>query len=553
MKKIIKRFGCMFLAVLLVMGIAACNGPATKEPSTPGKLDEDDFNPEMSQLYVSNFNGGFGTDWLYAAIARFMEDYKDYSFEDGKTGVQVWVETHKNQADDMANQINEVFFLESINYYDRVSKGLLYDITEAVTTPLTEFGEDESIEEKMFSDYRDYFKTTNNKYYGLPHYQRYSAITYDIDVFDSKNLFFDEAGELTKKSTDTGRGKGPDNKPGTFDDGLPATYEQFYKLCETMQVRGVDPITWSGMYQMYTTWQAASMKADFEGPKETKLFYSFDSSKYGNATKLIDTVDADGNIKYKEPKEITVNNGYEMYNSAGIYYALDFLNTLVSEGYATSSSFNGSVSHVGAQSNFLMSKFTANRPIGMLVEGNYWINESASTFKQLESRYKNASLQDRRLALMPYPKATDDQLGDPLTLLDSSRSIACINANIDEKKVELATTFLRYLHTDESLAEYLKVSHTTKPFDFEVPGDVYNSMDPYTKSALTLIENGTTVLPLDTSEFFYKNFNTFAYDEVFKTNQYNSPITIVTAGMSTLDAFSEIRTRYNSTTWAALI
>ena len=69
----------------------------------------------------------------------------------------------------------------------------------------------------------------------MPHYQRYSAITYDIDVFDSKNLFFDEAGELTKKSTDTGRGKGPDNQPGTFDDGLPATYEQFYKLCETTE------------------------------------------------------------------------------------------------------------------------------------------------------------------------------------------------------------------------------------------------------------------------------------------------------------------------------
>lgn len=558
MRTLAKKLSCFLFAVLLIFSVGACsNKPSGTEEAPPGKLDESDFDASKSQLYVSNFDGGFGTNWLYAAIARFMEDYKDYSFEEGKKGVQVFVETHKGTAADMANQINEVFFLENINYYDRLSKGELYDITEVVTTPLTEFGETKSIADKMYADYKDYFLTGNGKYYALPHYQRYSAITYDVDIFDNKNLFFDEEGELTKKSTDTGRSKGPDNKAGTYDDGLPATYEQFYKLCDTMGVRGVDPITWSGQYAMYTTWQVASMKADFEGPNETKLFYAFDSEKYGDAKKLIDTIDSNGNITYKAPTTITKNNGYEMYNSAGIYYAIDFLNTLVNKGYATSSSYNGTTSHVGAQANFLMSRDTATRPIGMLIEGNYWVNESDTTFEKLESRYGSSrSLQERRLALMPYPKATEDQLGDPLTLLDHAYSLACINAKIDAKKVELATTFLRYLHTDESLAEYIKVSHTTKPFDFEdsdILDDLYNSLDPYTKSELTLIQNGTTVLPQDSSEFFYKNYNAFKFDMAFQTNQYTSPVTIARAGMSAREAFSQIRTRYDQAKWNALL
>ena len=42
-----------------------------------------------TQLHVSNYDGGFGTEWLYAAKDRFTELVKDVSFESGKTGVQI--------------------------------------------------------------------------------------------------------------------------------------------------------------------------------------------------------------------------------------------------------------------------------------------------------------------------------------------------------------------------------------------------------------------------------------------------------------------------------
>ena len=38
-----------------------------------------------TQLYVSNYDGGFGDEWLYSAKAKFEKLYENKSFEDGKT------------------------------------------------------------------------------------------------------------------------------------------------------------------------------------------------------------------------------------------------------------------------------------------------------------------------------------------------------------------------------------------------------------------------------------------------------------------------------------
>ena len=47
------------------------------------------INKDKTQLHVHNFDGGVGTEWLEKDIARFEEKYKNTSFEEGKTGVQI--------------------------------------------------------------------------------------------------------------------------------------------------------------------------------------------------------------------------------------------------------------------------------------------------------------------------------------------------------------------------------------------------------------------------------------------------------------------------------
>ena len=140
------------------------------------------------------------------------------------------------------------------------------DITDMVVNdPLDEYGENVTIESKLHEKVKEYLKTSDGKYYALPHTQTPTMLTYDADLFDRFNLYFDANGVIGKKSTDSGLSKGVDNVAGTYDDGLPATYKQFFQLCAKMKQRGIAPIIWSGMYEWYTTRFLKQLRVDFDG------------------------------------------------------------------------------------------------------------------------------------------------------------------------------------------------------------------------------------------------------------------------------------------------
>jgi len=81
------------------------------------KDKEEKQDPLRTQLYVSNFNGGYGDEWLRTAKRRFEESQKDISYQNGRTGVQIMIENSKNAASiaTMAVATQEVFF----NQYKR--------------------------------------------------------------------------------------------------------------------------------------------------------------------------------------------------------------------------------------------------------------------------------------------------------------------------------------------------------------------------------------------------------------------------------------------------
>lgn len=317
-----------------------------------------------------------------------------------------------------------------------------------------------------------------------------------------------------------------------------------------MKLRGVDPMIWSGAYGMYTTEMLAGLRTNFEG-EEAELIMTFD----GTASKLIDTIGADGTIKYKDPVTITEENGYELYGSAGVYYALDFLSNIVSNGYYAAASMNESVTHSGAQSTYITSKYNSNTsPIAMLVEGTWWPHEASATFQQLESRYPNASLADRRFAIMPYPKATADQVGEQNTIVTSTaETLACINGKIDKEKIELATTFLQFCHTDESLKEFLQTTNISRAYDFELSEEEYNSLNTFSKSYYDIVNSSRLVANSGKSEFFYRNYSALGELVAFESSYGTNPVTAFKAKVSTKDVFNAIKTKYNATTWKVLM
>ena len=84
-----KKIFVMFLVFALSITMFGCH----RENDTPK------VNKDQTQLYVFNYDGGVGQEWLESAIEKFEEKYADYEFEPGtgKKGVQVLVTKEKNE------------------------------------------------------------------------------------------------------------------------------------------------------------------------------------------------------------------------------------------------------------------------------------------------------------------------------------------------------------------------------------------------------------------------------------------------------------------------
>ena len=154
MKKGLTCIVCALIASVCCLSVAACG--ATLGPG------EEASDPNRTQIYVYNFYGGYGSDWLAAAKKRFEEKHKDdTNWEEGKTGVQVIIRNKKEDVMGISTQIlsntEEVYFTEYAYYYTLLGEGVLGDITEAVTDPLEEYGETRSVVDKLTDEQRAYY------------------------------------------------------------------------------------------------------------------------------------------------------------------------------------------------------------------------------------------------------------------------------------------------------------------------------------------------------------------------------------------------------------
>ena len=540
MKKTWTKVLALLCAATACAPIAGCGG------------GDSGIDSSRTQLFVFNYDGGVGHKWLDAVVARFEADYAETEFTEGKKGVQVIQRNDRTSIEQLVAKMStsreEVFFAEGVNYYSCIAEGAFLDITDVMENPLSEYGETANIVDKLYPDQRDFYQAANGKYYAMPHAQSPTLITYDADLFDKHALFFDQEGELTKRSTDEGKSYGVDNLPDTYDDGLPATYEEFYLLCATMAGRGIAPLNWSGMYEFYTTRFAAQLRADFDGA-EAHVVYDLN----GTMSTLVDRIEDDGTVVYKDPVTIVdEQNGYEVFNSAGYYYTFKFFEEIYNNEYYFSKAFNEAVSHTDAQKNFLLSRFSPKiQDIGMLVEGLYWVNESSSAFTDMES-YANSSLKERNLRIMPLPKATKEQVGQQTTVVDSLNQMAFISAYIDEDKKELAKTFLRYCATQKSLEEFVQTTNLTRNFKVDY-SNIYDDLAPYTQSVIDFLGDVRYLMPASDNQIFQKNYTAFIDKYQMGTIADPHPMIAIKGGKSAKELFNAFSKKYNATTWSNLI
>ena len=547
---------CLILVLGIVLSVCACDGR--------GEGGERAVDTNKSQLYIGCWDGGFGIEWLESIARRFEEFYADYSFESGKTGVQVWPTSSKGYVYDafarnIMNSTDDICISEQCNYYGFVQNKSAVDITDAVTSSLSEFGETRSIADKLSLSDNSFYGVTSGetqKYYGLPWYESTFGFQYDIDMFEDNGYYFGTNGDFVR-GKNSKRGNGPDGIEGTDDDGLPATYDQFFMLCDKIAGDGYEAVIWAGNAQVYINNLLSALAADYEGYEQMTLNYTL----AGTATDLVQSISGN-TVTFAEPTVINNENGYLLRKQAGYYYGLKFIERLLTTKNPDGSPkyFNldrctaSTQSQTTAQSNFLRGRYNEKlTPVAMLIDGSWWHAESSSVFKALES--VGAGALDRKIGFMPMPKVDENHLG-PATYFNNWMTSINVRGNIEESKIPMAKAFIRFMHTDESLSEFTRITSGVRPFNYTLTQADEQLTSYYGKQLLDIhnkntVDNPTIVNPWSDNNLVVNNLSSFMInDQMYNTGLYNLVATaMMQHNVSAKDYFEGLSSYLNKNAW----
>lgn len=569
--KLKNKLAAVLACVAAVTPLAAC-GNGTGD-------GEEKIDPSRTQIYVYNFNGGYGTEWISSLKKRFEAEHAQESFEDGKTGVQVMVKNDKIKGVDISSQIlsnkEEIYFTEYAYYYTMKADGIFADITDVVTSSIG-YGESGKIENKLSTQQQDFFGVdeADNKthYYALPHYAGYSGLIYNVDLFDEEGYYLAKTpsgSSLDDKFISKQNPKksvGPDGVEGTADDGLPSTYEEFFWLCDYIAAGGATPVAWNGFdYTDYLNLLVQALQVDYEGVDQSMLNYNHGTGGVTQATTLA-TVSG-GNVTIDAaPTTITESNAYELARQAGKYYGVSFVEKLVkTDKYHNNKAFNTAYSHMNAQEDFLYGGHDGKtKPIAMLCDGVWWEMEAHSTFDDMVTTYgSEMSKENRRFGFMPLPKATTGKVQEAAaasddakyTLFDGIYSLCFMKKNVADWKKPLLGEFLKFAHTDASLRDFTVVTDTVKAFNYDM-GDDKEKLTPFGKSLIDIKARSQIVYPYSDSVKYVNNSAFFMthsqfYSQIGGANKQFCAQQMHESGTSAVDWFNGMKSYYE-TAWGDL-
>ena len=470
-----------------------------------------------TQFHIGNFDGGYGHAWIEKAADLFEERYAEKEFESGKKGVQIWINNAKDEYSEYIFYqtiagLPQDFFVAPIPRAEITDNKLLISLNDIIDEPMTEFGEEKTIREKLSDYYKEAYQfdklatatAEGEALYYLPTAEAFFGnIVYDVDLFETKGYFISKDGGWTKGEN---KSVGMDGIAGTYDDGLPTTEEEFFALVEYIALVGGDvPLTWAGKYPAYMNAFVANM------------FLNYDD---GVGMKIYNTLE--GEYVIPGDAEATVFNGYNFYDAQrhpGRLAALKATEKLIKDGetygYYSSDAFKDTQTHTKAQNEFLISAKNESR-IAMLIEGAWWESEATETFSLMSNRYDaKYSKKNRKLGVMPTFRV-NGSVGEKSNFLTSNQALF-INGNTSH--VELAKTFMKFLLSNEIRELFTDVTGVPSPYDYQLSPTTYNNLSNFGKNLWEIHENKNgmfhNVTEMRTSKAYHENRS--AYPQSFQT------------------------------------
>ena len=519
MKKITKIIAGLLLSTMTLSCFAGCGG-------------DYEIDSTKTQLYIQLTSGGFGREWLDNAIADFEESQAQVSYEDDKMGVQLIVDYVEGaNISTMATSANELIFYEDLSYINYVAQRTFLDISDVVTKVLP--ADNKSIADKLSKEQKDHLTSVDGNYYAIPLYESYFSFMYDVDVFDEYCLYFAEDKTQDDFVTDLSqtRSKGPDGRTGivdgvdySADDGLPATYVEMFKLFDRMLLRDVIPFVYTGESPNYVRKFLVALVAQMIGSQQFSAHYSMEGQvsvidgfeeEYYHLAEGVDIP-----IGKEKIVDIQPSTGYQLTQEKGKYYSLAFLEAMLSNPeYYYEDVISGVFSHLDAQEEFIYGKLEGN-PIGMLVDGSYWMNEAKEAI-QRSIDDKGDKARNRRYAVMPLPRVVDGEVAPGKhTLIDVVNAYAFVNGNIANKphKIKLAKAFLEYLYTDEAMQAFTVTTGTKLALDYKITEAQYQQLDYFQQSCWDWVTNADIVYMNASSDYYVKSGGLGAYTYFGDTN-----------------------------------
>lgn len=501
MKKII---AFLLALTMLLPVLSGCGNVGVVQ--NPNGVEAPQGDPTKANITVATWDGGLGSKWLEDAAVKFEELYKDAVYEEGKTGVDITIVASRSfdgSAMAFTPLNHDIYFVEAVDYYGMINAGQFAEITDVMTSPLTAYGEEGTIAQKLDPSLDSYLTSKDGKYYAIPFYESYYSFAYDLDLWDAKSFYMAANGGWTNVDGDLTAG--PDGVAGTSDDGLPATYADFGKLITRIKDAGVLPYVVSEKGEDYTANLLYEYWADYEGKEQMLLNFTFD----GTATDLI-TVDANGNVTKQADTAISMENGYLLQQQAGKYYTLQFAEDILLSG---KDNFEIVDTHINAQKKFVRGGIANDQPIAMIVEGSWWENEAKEAFSDLAA----GGYERHNYAVMPMPHASADKIGQKPTWLAMSNSYGFIASNCDN--LPLAKEFMKFLHTDANLSAFTGEVNMTRALKYEIAAEDQAKLTTYAKSILELKKNSDVIYPISNQDTVNNNNSIFGnFTWAWRTN-----------------------------------
>lgn len=472
------------------------------------------IDPNRTQLYVNVYECGVGTTFASDPGKVSKAVSLKEKFEELNPEVQVIVRTADVNGVGKQSAIGsgdtDVFYMANfdISQYANIATATsdyLADITDIVTE-----GGENSIASKMFKDSRQYFNLGTEeapKYFCLPWFSSYMGTVYDVGLFKEEHLYSnDPEAVVTYAGLDCEEGTeddnyGPDGKPETFDDGLPATWEDMKVLLEYMVGNGMLPFSWAYQDNYASSWLNA-LWGSYEGYENYSLMTDFDGTYTYH--------DENGDLKTKTVDE---TNGYEMAMQNGKLAAVTVAHYIIRNGWYDERSIkNSQQSAFVAQENFVKSVEDDDKRVAFLMEGTWWENEAKKYFDEMVKFTGNKAYAygTREFGYMPFPKfigSADipDQVNTKISVkgggIGSSTAAVLISKN--SKHLDIAKSFLKLAYSDEMNEQFNIASGVSKPFSYKMSEENLKLITPYQANVyeISQSENVESVSGLTRSKY----------------------------------------------------